>query len=335
MTATIFRVPPRPLARLAFVVLSAALAIGGWLPGPSVPSDAAAQTSDPSGPIVSPATADPVTIVDVNGVAISIEDASRVATLGGVFTETAYALGAADQVAAVDDSSYYPPEALADKPSFGYHRFLSAEPVLALAPSLIVGNDETGPPEVVAQLRDAGVPLLILPDQNDVQGARDLITTLGAVFGRQKAAAGLVAQLDADVTAAEVVVAAASDAPRVLFVLQPPGAPTLVAGGDTAAGSMITLAGGENIYPGFDSYIPMTAEGIAEAAPDVILTTDQSLAALGGREAFLASAGVAQTPAGQLGRVVSMEQLYLLGFGPRTGLAMADLARLLHPELVP
>ncbi len=335
MTASNSRVPPRPLARLAIVVVSAALAIGGWLPGPSFVSAADAETSDPSGPIVSPATTGPVTIVDVNGEAISIEDASRVATLGGVFTETAYALGAADQVAAVDDSSYYPPEALADKPSFGYHRFLSAEPVLALAPSLIVGNDETGPPEVVAQLRDAGVPLLILPDQNDVQGARDLITTLGAVFGRQEAAAGLVAQLDADVAAAEVVVAAASDAPRVLFVLQPPGAPTLVAGGDTAAGSMITLAGGENVYPGFDSYIPMTAEGIAEAAPDVILTTDQSLAALGGREAFLASAGVAQTPAGQLGRVVSMEQLYLLGFGPRTGLAMADLARLLHPELVP
>ena len=30
-----------------------------------------------------------------------------------------------------------------------------------------------------------------------------------------------------------------------------------------------------------------------------------------------------------------MEDLYLLGFGPRTGKAVADLARLLHPELAP
>jgi ABC-type hemin transport system substrate-binding protein len=28
-----------------------------------------------------------------------------------------------------------------------------------------------------------------------------------------------------------------------------------------------------------------------------------------------------------------MEDLYLMGFGPRTGRAIADLARLLHPEL--
>jgi iron complex transport system substrate-binding protein len=278
---------------------------------------------------------DPITITDIDGNVVAIEDASRVATLGGVFTETAYALGAQDQVAAIDASSFYPPEALAEKPNFGYYRFLSAEPVLAQAPSLIIGNDETGPPEVVAQLRDAGVPILLLPDNNDVQAARDLITTLGLIFGKEDEAVELIATLDADVAAAGALVAEATSRPRVLFILQPPEAPTLVAGGDTAAGSMIDLAGGENIYPGFGSYIPMTPEGIVEIAPDIILTTDASLERFGGREAFLAAPGIAQTPAAQAGRVVSMEDLYLLGFGPRTGKAVADLARLLHPELAP
>jgi iron complex transport system substrate-binding protein len=203
------------------------------------------------------------TVIDVEGNEVVIEDASRVATLGGVFTETAYALGAQDQVAAVDASSFYPPEALAEKPSFGYYRFLAAEPVLAQSPSLIVGNAETGPPEVVAQIRDAGVPVLLLPDGNDVAAARELVTTLGTVFGREAEATALVAALDADVAAAEALVAQASSRPRVLFVLQPPEAPALVAGGDTAAGSMIELAGGENVYPGFGSYVPMTPEGIA------------------------------------------------------------------------
>lgn len=276
---------------------------------------------------------EPLVVTDVDGNLITIEDASRVATLGGVFTETAYALGAQDQVAAVDASSFYPPEALADKPNFGYYRFLSAEPVLAQAPSLIIGNEETGPPEVVAQLRDAGVPILLLPDNNDVQAARDLITTLGMIFGREDAAAELITELDADVAAAEALVAQATETPRVLFILQPPEAPMLVAGGDTAAGSMISLAGGENIYPGFGSYIPMTPEGIVEAAPDIILTTDASTERLGGRDALLAAPGIAQTPAGQADRIVAMDDLYLLGFGPRTGKAIADLARLLHPEL--
>jgi iron complex transport system substrate-binding protein len=278
---------------------------------------------------------DPVTVTGADGQPVTVEDASRVATLGGVFTETAYALGAQDQVVAVDDSSFYPPQALVEKPSLGYYRDIAAEPVLAQAPSLIVGDEETGPPEVVAQLRAAGIPVLLLPDNDDVQAARDLITTLGAVFGREQAATDLVATLDADVSKAQALVAQATSRPRVLFVLQPPQAPLLIAGGDTAAGSMIELAGGQNIYPGFDSYIPMTPEGIVEAAPDVILTTDLSLQVLGGLDAFLALPGIAQTEAAQAGQVVSMEDLYLMGFGPRTGKAIADLARLLHPELAP
>ncbi len=222
-----------------------------------------------------------------------------------------------------------------EKPNFGYYRFLSAEPVLAQDPSLIIGNEETGPPEVVAQLRDAGVPILLLPDNNDVQAARDLITTLGAIFERETAAEVLVAQLDADVAAAEALVAGATSSPRVLFVLQPPEAPMLVAGAVTAAGSMIELAGGSNVYPGFSGYIPMTPEGIVETVPEVILTTEASVERLGGWDAVMEHPGIGQTPAADDDRIVVMEDLYLMGFGPRTGQAIADLALLLHPELAP
>ena len=304
---------PTDLARLLPVLLTALVLV--------LPGAAAAQV--------------PLSIADVDGNEVVIEDSTRVATLGGVFTETAYALGAQEQVVAVDASSFHPPEALAEKPNFGYYRFLSAEPVLAQQPSLIIGNEETGPPEVVAQLRDAGIPILLVPDGNDVQAARDLIDTLGRVFGREEAAAELIAQLDADVAAAEALVAQATTEPLVLFVLQPPEAPMLVAGGDTAAGSMIELAGGRNVYPGFAGYIPMTPEGIVESAPEIILTTDASIERLGGLDAFLEAPGVGQTPAAGEGRIVAMDDLYLLGFGPRTGLAIADLARLLHPELAP
>ena len=278
---------------------------------------------------------EPLSITDVNGDEVAIEDVSNVATLGGVFTETAYALGAQDQIVAVDASSFYPPEALEEKPNFGYYRFLSAEPVLAQGPSLIIGNEETGPPEVVQQLRDAGVPILLLPDNNDVQAARDLITTLGAIFGREAEAEALVDQLDADVAEAEALVAQATDSPRVLFVLQPPEAPMLISGEVSAAGNMITLAGGAHVFPGFPGYLPMTPEGIVESAPDVILTTDASVDRLGGWDAVMEHPGIGQTPAAENGRIYAMEDLYLMGFGPRTGQAIADLAQLLHPELAP
>lgn len=276
-----------------------------------------------------------LTVTDVNGDEVAIEDTSRVATLGGVFTETAYALGAEEQIAAVDASSFYPPEALAEKPNFGYYRFLSAEPVLAQGPSLIIGNEETGPPEVVEQLREAGVPILLLPDNNDVQAARDLIATLGAIFGKETEAEALIEQLDTDVAAAGDLVARAESSPRVLFVLQPPEAPLLVSGEISAAGNMITLAGGSHVFPGFRGYIPMTPEGIVGSAPEVILTTEASVERLGGWDAVLEHPGIGQTPAAANGRVYAMEDLYLMGFGPRTGQAIADLALLLHPELEP
>ena len=286
-----------------------------------------------SGGIV--AAQEPLTVTDVNGDEVVIEDTSRVATLGGVFTETAYALGAQDQLVAVDASSFYPPEALEEKPNFGYYRFLSAEPVLAQEPSLIIGNEETGPAEVVQQLRDAGVPILLLPDNNDVQAARDLIDTLGRIFDKPAEAEALIEQLDADVAAAEELVARAESSPRVLFVLQPPDAPMLISGEVSAAGNMITLAGGSHVFPGFPGYLPMTPEGIVESAPEVILTTEASVERLGGWDAVYEHPGIGQTPAADNDRIYAMEDLYLMGFGPRTGQAIADLALLLHPELQP
>jgi iron complex transport system substrate-binding protein len=179
------------------------------------------------------------------------------------------------------------------------------------------------------------VPILLLPDNNDVQAARDLISTLGLIFEREAEADELIAALDADVAAAEELVAGATSSPRVLFILQPPEAPMLISGEDSAAGSMISLAGGSHVYPGFPGYFPMTPEGIVEAAPDVILTTEASIERLGGWDAVLEHPGIGQTPAAENGRVVAMEDLYLMGFGPRTGQAIADLALLLHPELAP
>jgi iron complex transport system substrate-binding protein len=118
-----------------------------------------------------------------------------------------------------------------------------------------------------------------------------------------------------------------------MFVLLPPGAPLLVSGTGSAADLMLSLAGATNALTTFPGYIPLTPETAAQAAPDIILTTDSSLAAAGGVEGLAAHPGIAETPAGQSGTIVSMDDLYLLGFGPRTGQAVADLARLLHPEL--
>ena len=61
------------------------------------------------------------------------------------------------------------------------------------------------------------------------------------------------------------------------------------------------------------------------------LMMDRGLSSVGGRDGVLAQPGLALTPAGQNKRVVAMDDLLLLGFGPRTGQAILELARALHP----
>jgi iron complex transport system substrate-binding protein len=93
---------------------------------------------------------------------------------------------------------------------------------------------------------------------------------------------------------------------------------------------MLRYAGAVNVLGGVEGYKPLTPEAAIAAAPDVILVTEQGLQAAGGIDGLLEAPGLAQTPAGRARRVVALEALLLLGFGPRLPQAVAALANALH-----
>ena len=119
----------------------------------------------------------------------------------------------------------------------------------------------------------------------------------------------------------------------MIFVLAHSGSP-MVAGEATAAHALIGFAGARNALSGFKGYRPMTAEAMAAAAPDVILTTTQGIEAIGGEAAFWRRPELQLTPAWQRrdsGRgLVHLDALELLGFGPR----MPGVVAALHQRLV-
>jgi len=173
----------------------------------------------------------------------------------------------------------------------------------------------------------------IIPTDDSVAGAITKIRRIADLLGRRDAGEHLVADMNAALADAERKRARATSAPRVLFVYAR-GAGAVAAGGrSNAAEAMIQLAGGRNAIVEFDGFKPLTAEGAVAAAPDVVLMLSRGIESLGGADAVWAQPGLAQTPAAQNKRLVVMDDLYLLGFGPRTGAAVADLARRLHPEL--
>jgi iron complex transport system substrate-binding protein len=259
-------------------------------------------------------------------------DTSRIVTLGGSVTEIVYALGAGDQVVGVDASSIYP-EAATEKPSVGYFRRLPAEGVLSLNPTLILALEGTGPPAVLDQLRSTGVGVELIPDTSSVAGAKQKIRQIGRILGRGAQADALVDRMERDLAEARALRAEATSTPEVLFIYARGTGSMNVAGRGTSAEAMIELAGAENAISGFEGFKPMTAEAVASAAPDVILMLTRGLESVGGVDGLLEQPGIALTPAGENRRIAEMDDLLLLGFGPRLGTAVKTLTRKLHPEL--
>ncbi|MNX90626.1 Hemin-binding periplasmic protein HmuT precursor [compost metagenome] len=269
-----------------------------------------------------PLSADPA--LAANKPPAATTDKARVVTVGGGVTEIAYALGAGAQVVGVDTSSLYP-KAATKLPQVGYQRMLSAEGVLALRPTLALVSEDAGPPAAIAQLKTAGVKLVSVTNDHSLTAARERITTVATALGREAEGKRLIATLDREAQAALAKAKAMTARPKVLFIFAHGQNAVNVGGKGTAADEMIRLAGGTNALSEFGGYKPLTAEAVVKAAPDVILITAIGASSLGGVDAILQLPGVSLTPAGKNRRVVAMDDVELLTFGPRTGRAIAQL----------
>ena len=253
----------------------------------------------------------------------------RLVTISGAITEVVYALGAEGQLVGTDTTSLYPAAAL-KTPKVGYLRQLSAEGVLSLKPDAVIATTEAGPPVVLDQLRGAGVQVELVKSEYTWDDVRAKVQAVGRAARREAQARELQAKLDAEwAQVGQQVAASKGPKPRVLFILSHGPSPQ-VAGQGTAADALIRFAGGVNAMSGFTGYRPMTAEAMPSAAPDVILTTDQGIEALGGLEKFWQRPELALTPAYKRRAVVSLDALLLLGFGPRLPQAVREVHQRLY-----
>lgn len=255
----------------------------------------------------------------------------RVVSIGGAVTEIVYALDQQGRLVGVDSTSLFP-DATRALPQVGYMRQLSAEPILSLAPDLVLAVDDSGPPVALELLRAAGVSVVTVSKRPDFDGVLEKVQAVAAALGVPDKGSELAARLEADYRAALAEVAAqAAPSPRAIFVLSPGNGQPLVAGAGTTAEGIVELAGGTYAIKGFQEYRVLTAEAAINAAPDVILATWGTIEAAGGVDGVLAMPGLALTPAGQARRVVAIDGLKLLGFGPRTPEAIRELAAALRP----
>lgn len=249
--------------------------------------------------------------------------ARRLVSLSGALTEVVYLLNAQNLLVGTDTTSLFP-EAAQKTAKVGYVRQLSAEGLLSLKPDAVVGTSDAGPPVVLDQIRQAGVRVALVKAQHNWAEVQDKVKVVGRETGRMADADKLLAQLEAQWRGVQAQVAKAQRKPRVLFVLAHSGSPQ-VAGKGVAASALIEYAGCVNAINQFDGYKPLTAEAMASAAPEVIISTTQGIEALGGEAAFWMRPELALTPAFARKALVTLEASHLLGFGPRLPSAVQAL----------
>jgi iron complex transport system substrate-binding protein len=276
------------------------------------------------------ATSSDLVYVGVDGVESTITDTSRIVTLSGDLTEVVYELGFGESVVATDITTVEPPEAVV-LPKIGVGRFLNSEAVLRYEPTLVLADTQTSPPTAIEQIRSAGVPVVVLDVPTTFAGLYDKIVQIGIVLGVPAEADDLAGRIEGEVNAA-LDAAAVSAAPRVAFLYTRGPDVMLLFGDGMTTTALIRGAGGIDAGAdiGIEGTVEVTPEALVTAQPDVIIVPSEGLAAFGGLEAFLASPGVAQTPAGISGRILDYPEGDFLTFGPRVAASLraliADLA---------
>ncbi|MCB1137173.1 MAG: ABC transporter substrate-binding protein [Leptospiraceae bacterium] len=240
-------------------------------------------------------------------------------------TEALFAVGAGDRVVGSDTSSVYP-QAARNMPKVGYQRKLSAEGILSLKPDIIIGTHEAGPPEVIAQLKASGVPVVLYEDKGGLEGAYGKILFAGKHSGNEDAAQSLVQQMKSHIQGLKRPDFNA----KVLFIYARGPGMVQVSGKGTPAHDMIELAGAQNAMNSFQGFRPLTAEALVAANPDIILIPSRALQSMGGESGLLKVPGVALTDAGKNRKLVVMDDLLLLGFSARTHIALEELIQKLN-----
>lgn len=259
--------------------------------------------------------------------------AVRIASLGGAVTEILWRLGAGPRIAIVDTTSVYPVEALREKPNAGYLRALSAEGLLSVGPDLVLAAEGAGPPAILEQIREAGIPVTIITEPPTAEGVLHKIRMIGQQIGLEAEAEALSRTVAAEFTDLARRRARIARPARALVVLSLANGRVMAGGRDSTADGILALAGLHNAAEGLSGFKPITDEAIIAAAPDAVVVMANGGHALAADTVFAAGTALAQTPAAVKSCLVSMDGLALLGFGPRTPETAAALMSAVYPDL--
>lgn len=229
--------------------------------------------SDASAVTPSTATADDGTAAPsedhATGEATAADGPERIVSLSPTATEVLFAIGAGDQVVAVDDQSDFPPEApVTDLSGFTPN----VEAIAAYEPDLVVASGDPG--DLASSLEALDIELLLQDAATTLEQAYEQIAALGEATGHPDEAATLVEDMQADI---EAILAEAPDfdEPPTYYHELDPSLFSITSA--TFIGDVYDEFGLVNIADQADADTPypqLSAEFVIEANPDVVFLAD-------------------------------------------------------------
>jgi iron complex transport system substrate-binding protein len=200
---------------------------------------------------------------------ITVDDEpTSIVSLSPTATEMLWAVGAGDQVVAVDDQSDYPEDVPVTELS-GYEP--NVEAILDHEPDLVLTESDQG--DLVAGLEKARVPTLVLPSATNLEESYDEIERIGAATGHEAEATEVVADMQAGI---EEALADAPDAEGLTYFHEL--TPDLYsASGSTFIGEVYGMFGLKNIADKGgkgDDYPQLSGEYVVSADPDLVFLAD-------------------------------------------------------------
>lgn len=246
-----------------------------------------------------------------DGGTVTIDEMPRsIVSLSPTATETLYAVGAGEQVAAVDDQSDYP----ADAPKTGLSAFTpSLEAIVAYDPDLVITSTDLG--LVTSTLAEAGIPTLLVPAATSLDDAYSQIEQVADATGHDAEGDAVVAQMRDRIDTAVASVPTREE-PLTYFHELDDTLYTVTS--QSFVGQIYGLFGLQSIADGSDAgdYPQLSAETVITADPDVVFLADAQCCGVTA-ESVAARPGWGSMTAVRDGRIFPMDEDLSSRWGPR------------------
>lgn len=264
----------------------------------------------------SPTTADASTASSASSASPGRDDdpPERIVSLSPTATEMLFAVGAGEQVVAVDDQSDFP----AGVPVTDLSGFEpNVEAIATYDPDLVVVDGLA--PEIRGGLESLDIEVLVLPAATTLDDTYAQLADLGVETGHVDEAADLVAEIRAGI---DEIVASLPERAEPLSYYHELDDSLFTATSTTFIGSIYALAGLDNVADGadpngeFGGYPQLSAEFLVDADPDFVFLADTECC---GQDATTVAArpGFAGLTAVREGRVVPLNDDVASRWGPR------------------